>query len=227
MTVRSGAPSSASTRSTSSWLSRSWILQGAVEPLGEVDVPAERVLLCRERPPGRCGSSRARSRPRPGTRAGPRAARSRRTPRPGPPLAARRGTSLGCSATPASTPAYRSAASTANRAPGQVAADLHHPVDADRSGRSQHRPEVVDGHHLTVAADVEVGVVVDHGDGQRVGRHGVPAPARLRRHRVRPPPPGRAPRRRPSRRASRTPARACGSGCRRRPARDSHRGVAE
>ena len=53
---------------------------------------------------------------------------------------------------------------------GEVAADLDDPVDPDRHGR---RERLLDGEARDVAAaDVEVGVVVDDGDRERVGGRG-------------------------------------------------------
>ena len=91
--------------------------QGLVQPLGEVDVAPERLLL--HGPPllGRCGSGPGPSPPRPApvVRSGqPLDLRHRR--RRGP---STRGASLGCSATPATTRGCRAAASTAQRAPGR------------------------------------------------------------------------------------------------------------
>ena len=161
-------------------------LQRAVEPLGEVDVPAERLLLAGTALRRRCGSSRARSPRRRAPAAARRAARSRRRPRR--------------DHRSAPAPAPRSGAARRRRAPRgavgdadgeagrrEVAADLHDPVDADGRGLREHRSEVVDRDLVAVTADVEVGVVVDDGDRQRVGRHRGPAPARLRRHRAQAP----------------------------------------
>ena len=55
-----------------------------------------------------------------------------------------------------------------NRALGEVAADLHHPVDPDRGGRRAIAGRQV-RRGLAVAGDVEVGVVVHDRDRQRVG----------------------------------------------------------
>ena len=121
----------------------------------------------RPAPPGRprrCGSGRARSPPPPAPcRAPAPASRSR-------PCAASRsasrGASLGCSATPATSASYVAAASTAHRAPPQVAADLHDPGHADGGGRGERLVDRRRG--VAVRGDVEVAVVVDDRVRQRL-----------------------------------------------------------
>ena len=128
ITQRSGAPSSSSTREHLVVGVAVVDDQRLVEPLGQVDVPAERLVLRGPALRRRCGSGRARSRrPRAPCRA-PAASRSiSASASSSRPSAASRGASLGCSATPATSASC--ARRRLDRPPraGQVAADLHDP----------------------------------------------------------------------------------------------------
>ena len=120
MTNRSGTPSSSSTRSTSSWASRSWITSVRSSRLARSMCRAERLAPGRPGPPRRCGSSRARSPPpRAPGRSDAASASISSSASSSSPAAASRGASLGCSATPATIASCSAAASTAQRAPGR------------------------------------------------------------------------------------------------------------
>ena len=140
--------------------------QGLVEPLGQVDVPAERLHLRRPAvlagaevvEPGLPDRAHAR-RAAPASRSISASAASRV------PAAACRGASLGCRATPATSASYRRGGLDRPAGAGQVAADLHDPGHADRGGRGE---RLVGGQPVAVG-DVEVAVVVDDGVRQRLG----------------------------------------------------------
>ena len=164
--------------------------QGLVEPFRQVDVPAERLHL--GRPPVLAGPEVVQSGlPTARTLSCARASASiSASASSSVPASACRGASLGCSATPATRASYDAAACTAQRAPGQVAADLHDPGDTDVRGGGQ---RLVGGEPVVAVGDVEVAVVVDHGVRQRLGcgwalavaappdRSSVPARARVGR----------------------------------------------
>ena len=114
--------------------------QRLVEPLGEVDVPPERLDLRGPARPRRCGSGRGRSPPPPGPcRAPAPAPRSRPAPRRGCRPAASRGRLVGVQRDPGDQGVV--GRRRLDRPPGarQVAADLHDPGDADAPRRPRAR----------------------------------------------------------------------------------------
>ena len=64
--------------------------------------------------------------------------------------------------------------------PGQVAPDLHHPVDADVGRCRQHGAKSLDRHLGAVPGDVQVGVVVDDRNRQWIRCRGDPLRGGLR-----------------------------------------------
>ena len=107
-------------------------LQGLAGPLGEVDVPAERILLHPNalRPGAVVVEPRLADRPAPA--GAPPAPRSPRRPPSRSPVAASLGASLGCRATPPSIAGCWSTISTVNRAPGRSHPIWTSAVDPDR-----------------------------------------------------------------------------------------------
>ena len=116
-------------------------LQGLAGALGQVDVPAERVLLCRNAVRARCGSSRARSRRSTRTR-GCAASRSISATRLVQHRRARPAAAPRSGAAPhrRAAPRCSSTTRTVKRALVEVAADLHDPVDPHRGGVTRSPP---------------------------------------------------------------------------------------
>ena len=156
--MRSGAPSSRSTRSTSSWASRSWICSArpsrlAISMCARNDSSCARAARGRR---GRCGTGPARSRRRRAPAGGAASARSRRAPSSSAPAARQPRRLVGVQRDAADQLGDRSTAPTRPAGGLEVAADLHRPRHAGPLGREQQR-----GDGGVVGLVVEVGVAVD------------------------------------------------------------------
>ena len=166
--MRSGAPSSREHSQHVVMAVAVVDLQRLVEPLGEADVPPERLLLRRHTVP--TGAEVVE----PGLPHDPDP-RVRREPldlgvcRVEPPALGECRHLVGVQRDSREHPGVALCGGDGELGTGEVAPDLDDAVDADGCRVREDRAEVLDTDVRAVTADVEMGVVVHHGNRQRVG----------------------------------------------------------